>query len=62
MPQVQVLQPVTVKMDGGRLTQNLAPGLRTVTQDAADRLIAAGFAVMVTPRGARFTTTEPDSQ
>jgi hypothetical protein len=54
MPQVEVLAPVSVKMDGGRLILALKPGLRTVTQDAADRLIAAGLAVMVKRRGARF--------
>ncbi len=61
MPQVQVLRPVTVKMDGGRMTQNLSPGLHTVTQDVADRLLAEGFATLVTPRGERFTKPEGEA-
>lgn len=54
MPIVRVLRPVSLKMDGDRVIVPLQPGLRTVTQEAADRLIAAGHAEMVAPRGERL--------
>jgi hypothetical protein len=59
MPIVEVLRPVSLKMDGGRLILALKPGPATVTQEAAGRLIAAGLAIMRTPRGKRFTAMEP---
>ena len=54
MPIIEVLRPVNLKMDGGRLLIALKPGPATVTQEAAERLVAAGHAEMRVRRGERF--------
>ncbi len=61
MPVVEVVRSVRVRMDQGRVVVALEPGRHTVTQDAAERLVAGGFARLVVPRGRRFANDSTEA-
>ncbi len=60
MPVVVLRRAIALRMDAGRIFMPLAPGRHTVTQDAAERIAAAGAGEIVVRRGERFAAL-PDA-